>query len=138
MNDVEQIIKDYYDKKKIQDKLKYEIDILKKNNSNLEEYIRVMNSRKDFIVARIEENNEKILDKQLKVNDISEENSNIEFILNFFLDDTEKQIIELRYKKNKQYQAMVDIVNMSKSTISRRVNKIIEKLEDYIYSCEQV
>jgi RNA polymerase sigma factor (sigma-70 family) len=131
MSNAEILIKNYYEKKKIQEKLKFEIEILKNNNLMLQEHLVSMKSKNDFISRKIEDNNEKILTKQIMINDIAETNANIEFIIKD-LDETDREIIELRFKKNKQYQAMGDSLNMSTSTVSRKVCKIINKIDEDI------
>jgi len=131
MRNVEKTIREYYEKKKIQDRLNYEIDVLKENNLKLNEYLKASEYKAEIVAKRIENNNYKILDKQLRINDVMEEHAYIEFIIET-LDDEDKRIIELRYKNNKKYQAMVSSLKMSQSTISRRVNKILGNIKSQI------
>ena len=102
---------------------------MQSNNTSLKEHLKTMKSQQEYILKKIEDNNQKILNKQLLINDIDESTANLEFIIQD-LDETDREIIELRFKKNKQYQAMVNSLNMSKSTISRKVYKIINKINE--------
>lgn len=96
----------------------------------LEKHLNIVPAN-EAIEKKIQENNKKILEKVLIISDISEENSDIEFAIGL-LEDEEKKIIELRYKKNKKFQPMSDNFNMSASTVARKVCRIVRKINENI------
>lgn len=121
-------LKEFYKKKRTQNKLEYEIDILANSNNEMKAIIE-NDFKSDVISERIERNNNIITDKHLKVNDIKAELAAMEFIISSLPED-EKTIIEMRYKNNKDYQSIVEELNISKSTISRRISNVFNILEE--------
>lgn len=126
----ESIIKNYYKVKKLENKLKFELGLLEEHNEKLKEYQDWDENNKE-LRKRIENNNKKIIDKQIKINDIINEIIEIQYIIES-LDDEEKKIVELKYKKKETYEFMEREIGMSKATITRRLKKIFNKLNEEI------
>lgn len=126
----ENIIKNYYKVKKLESKIKFELGLLEEHNEKLKECQNWDENNKE-LKERIQNNNNKIIDKQIKINDIINEIIEIQYIIES-LDDDEKKIVELKYKKKETYEFMEREIGMSKATILRRLNKIFNKLNDEI------
>ena len=124
----EEILKEFYKKKRTQNKLEYEIEILRNSNQEMKEVLE-REFKSDLIIARINKNENIIVEKQLKVNELRSQIAATEFIIDS-LSDEERAIIEMRYKYKRDYQRIVDDLNLSKSTIARRINCIVSLLED--------
>lgn len=124
----EEILKEFYKKKRTQNKLEYEIEILRKSNQEMKEVLE-REFKSDLIIARINKNENIMVEKQLKVNELRSQIAATEFIIDS-LSDEERAIIEMRYKYKRDYQTIVDDLNLSKSTIARRISNIVDILED--------
>lgn len=81
----------------------------------------------DRIKEKILINNKKIVEKTLAINDISEENIDVEFLINS-LNVEERRILELRYKYDQTFLLMSRDLKMSESSVSRKVDKIVDKI----------
>lgn len=124
----EEILKNFYKKKRTQNKLEYEIQILQDSNDEMKDIIE-NDFKSEVISKKIEKNNQLIVDKQLKLSDIRSEIAAVEFIISSLTED-EQDIIEMRFKHRRDYQSIVDDLNLSKSTISRRINNVVRILEE--------
>lgn len=120
------ILKDYYNKKNMEEKLRYELNILEENNEKLKCYLN-LNLENDELKSRIEKNNRKIIDKQIKINDIIQGIIDIEYIIES-LENDEKKLIEMKYRKNNKYDAIELELNISRATITRKIGKILERI----------
>ena len=99
------------------------------NTERLEKYkLNLALDNYDDIDNKIKDNNKKIIDKQLRMDNIIEENAALEYLIDS-LDDDSRKLLELRYKKDKGYQYMVYDFNLSKSAIARRNIKLVKKIE---------
>ena len=120
----EKIINYYRYKRKIK-RLEYEIGLLEKNNLDLEKC--KIEDNEIEIENRIENNKRKIIDKRIQLSEIINENINLEsFIVTLSNDD--KEICELRYYKELGYQEIGRVLHISNSTISRRINNILGRI----------
>lgn len=124
----EELLKDFYKKRRTLDKLEYEIDVLTKNNEEMKKIMET-DFKSNAIGKRIEKNNNMILNKSLQASDIRTETAAAEFIISS-LPEEERNIIEMRYKYGRDYQFIVKELSMSKSTISRRISNVANILEE--------
>lgn len=132
MISTDDFIKQYFDSIKEKELLEYEVNVLLDNNKKLSSCKSELNISNDRdILKKINENNEKIIRKQLKINEIREKNAALEYLIEI-LDDESRKILELRYKNGKGYEAMGFDLNMSKSTISRKNAKLVRKISEKI------
>lgn len=128
----EALIQQYFQRVKEKELLEYEINVLVDNNKKLSYCRSEFNICNDKDIEKeIQENNKKIILKQMKVNELRERNAALEYIIGM-LDDESKKILELRYKKRKGFEAMGFDLNMSKSTISRKNAKLVRKISENI------
>lgn len=74
----------------------------------------------------------KIYDIKVRIREIEFDSSNIDFILNM-LDEHERNLIYLKYKKKKSCYSISFSENMSASNISRKLNKIYIKIYDLLF-----
>ena len=130
MKKSEEILLEFYKKKRKQKKLEYEVTNLEEISSSMSRYLKSGQDVSKVIKQRLEKTDKKILDKQMEINDIKCETAEIEFIINEALDKEERAIIDLKYNKNKDYKTMVDKLNISKSTISRRLVNILNTINE--------
>lgn len=130
MKKSEEILLEFYKKKRKQKKLEYEVTNLEEISSSMSRYLQSGQDVSKVIKQRLEKTDKKILDKQMEINDIKCETAEIEFIINEALDKEERAIIDLKYNKNKDYKTMVDKLNISKSTISRRLVSILNTINE--------
>ena len=130
MKNSEEILLEFYKKKRKQKKLEYEVTNLDEISSSMSRYLKSGQDVSKVIKQRLEKTDKKILDKQMEINDIKCETAEIEFIINEALDKEERAIIDLKYNKNKDYKTMVDKLNISKSTISRRLVNILNTINE--------
>jgi len=130
MKKSEEILLEFYKKKRKQKKLEYEVTNLEEISSSMSRYLQSGQDISKVIKQRLEKTDKKILDKQMEINDIKYETAEIEFIINEALDKEERAIIDLKYNKNKDYKTMVDKLNISKSTISRRLVSILNTINE--------
>lgn len=77
---------------------------------------------------RIRLNNKLIADQYIEIDNIIKEISNIEHIISN-LTDEEKEISKLRVDKKKEYILISREMNMSQSTVCRRVKDILLKID---------
>lgn len=124
---IEDMLVEHYKKRKEIEQLKCDIDILEKNMEIIKKY----KTNNKYIQERIQENINGLVCKKLMLDALVWEASDINMILNT-LNDEEKKIIELRYKKKKNYQEIIDLLNMSKSQFFRKLNLIIMYIEKKI------
>ena len=121
------ILKNYYKKDKRRKQLECEIEKLEKSNEHLNKYVNSC-----LVIANIKErisiNNNLITEKYVEIDNIIKEISYVEHIIQDFTEE-ERRISKLRFENKKEYQAIVCVLNMSKSTVCRRVNNILEKIE---------
>ncbi|CAM2078780.1 MAG: sigma factor-like helix-turn-helix DNA-binding protein [uncultured Clostridium sp.] len=121
------ILKNYYKKFKRRNQLECEIEKLEKSNEHLEKYLESC-SIKENLKRRIDLNNKLITEKYVEIDNIIKEISEIEHIIED-LTEEERNISKLRFEERKEYQAIACILNMSKSTVCRRIKHIIEKID---------
>lgn len=122
----ENIVIKYYKDKKKRKRLEYEIEILERVVYELEQYIVTVENREE-IEARINENKKRILEKKLLLNEFICRSMRLEaFILTLNKDD--KELFDLRYDKELEYQEIGRILHISNSTISRRLNNILKTI----------
>lgn len=123
----EGVIKNYYKKDKRRNQLECEIEKLEKSNEHLERYSESW-SLNDNIEKRININNRLITEKYVEIDNIIKEVSDTEHIISA-LTEEERNISKLRFESRKEYQAIACEMNMSKSTVCRRIKNIIEKID---------
>ena len=68
------------------------------------------------------------IDTRNKIKEIADLSSFYSLIDNAVLSDTDKQILELHYIKEKDFRYIGDILGYSESTIKKRHKKILAKL----------
>lgn len=68
------------------------------------------------------------IDTRKKIKEIADLSSFYSLIDNAVLSDTDKQILELHYIKEKDFRYIGDILGYSESTIKKRHKKILAKL----------
>ena len=124
MNKIDDILVEHYKQRKEIEVLKCDIDILEKNIEVIKNY----KTDNKYLQDRIKENINGLVYKKLMLDALIWEVAEIKVILNT-LDDEEKKIIELRYKKKKNYQEIIDLLNMSKSQFFRKLNLILLYIE---------
>lgn len=127
MNKIDDILVEHYKKRKELEQLKYDVDILERNMEVIKKY----KTNNKYIQERIQENINVLVCKKLVLDALVWEVSNINVILNT-LDDEEKKIIELRYKRKKNYQDIMEELNISKSQFFRKLNLILMYIENKI------
>lgn len=121
------ILKNYYKKHKRRKQLECEIEKLEKSNEHLKKYVNGCLVSEN-INNRIYINNNLITGKYVEIDNIIKEISDIEHIIED-LTEEERNISKLRFDNRKEYQAIACDLNMSKSTVCRRIKHIIEKIE---------
>lgn len=122
------ILQNFYNKKKRRTQLEYEIERLEKSNKHLIEYKKAYDLLEN-IERRIYINNKLIAEKYIEIDNIIKEISEIEYAIDN-LTDEERNISKLRFAKKKEYQVISSELSMSKSTVFRRVRKIIDKINE--------
>lgn len=121
---------DYYRKKMRLEKTKYEIGILEGSINKIEERMKKENlESNDLIKKIIQEKKGKVLRKEIEAEELVSEIAGIDYCISE-LEDSEKLLLD--YKFNKRYlDKDIQIeMNMSRSTIYRRITKIAEKIEE--------
>lgn len=124
MNKIDDILVEYYKKRNEIDQLKSDIDVLEKNI----EIIKTYKTNNIYLKERINENINGLVCKKLVLDALIWEVSNINVILST-LDEEEKKIIELRYKRKKNYQDIMEELSISKSQFFRKLNLILLYIE---------
>ncbi|WP_338631865.1 sigma factor-like helix-turn-helix DNA-binding protein [Clostridium baratii] len=124
MNKIDDILVEYYKKRNEIGQLKSDIDVLEKNI----EIIKTYKTNNMYLKDRINENINGLVCKKLVLDALIWEVSNINVILST-LDEEEKKIIELRYKRKKNYQDIMEELNISKSQFFRKLNLILLYIE---------
>lgn len=124
MNKIDDILVEYYKKRNEIGQLKSDIDVLEKNI----EIIKTYKTNNMYLKERINENINGLVCKKLVLDALIWEVSNINVILST-LDEEEKKIIELRYKRKKNYQDIMEELNISKSQFFRKLNLILLYIE---------
>ena len=121
------ILENYYKNIKRRNQLECEIDKLEKSNEHLKKYLNVYDPVANM-EKRIHLNNKLIADKYIEIDNIIRETSNIEYVINN-LTDEERKISKLRFDKKKEYISISREMNMSQSTVCRRVREILLKID---------
>lgn len=121
------ILENYYKKINRREQLEYEIEKLERSNKHLKNYVNVYEPVMNM-EDRIKLNNKLIADKYIEIDNIIKEISNIEHIISN-LTDEEKEISKLRFDKKKEYILISREMNMSQSTVCRRVKDILLKID---------
>ncbi|WWU66797.1 sigma factor-like helix-turn-helix DNA-binding protein (plasmid) [Clostridium baratii] len=124
MNKIDDILVEYYKKRTEIGQLKSDIDVLEKNI----EIIKTYKTNNIYLKERINENINGLVCKKLVLDALIWEVSNINVILST-LDEEEKKIIELRYKRKKNYQDIMEELSISKSQFFRKLNLILLYIE---------
>lgn len=124
MNKIDDILVEYYKKRNEIGQLKSDIYVLEKNI----EIIKTYKTNNMDLKYRINENINGLVCKKLVLDALIWEVSNINVILST-LDEEEKKIIELRYKRKKNYQDIMEELNISKSQFFRKLNLILMYIE---------
>ena len=123
---IENEVIEYYRNKKKKEQLEYEIGLLEKSNEDLIKYSGIEN--KEYINRRIERNKNKLIKKNIEKDDLINRILNMDSII-AQLNQEEKELCELRYKKRMEYQAIAYNLNVSRSTICRKVQALVENLK---------
>ena len=123
---IEREVIEYYRNKKKKEQLEYEIGLLEKSNEDLIKYSGIEN--KEYINIRIERNKNKLIKKNIEKDDLINRILNIDSVI-AQLNQEEKELCELRYKKRMEYQAIAYSLNVSRSTICRKVQALVENLK---------
>ena len=121
------VLENYYKKIKRRDQLECEIEKLERSNNHLKNYVNIYDPLMNM-EDRIRFNNKLIADKYIEIDNIIKEISNIEHIISN-LTDEEKEISKLRFDKKKEYILISREMNMSQSTVCRRVKDILLKID---------
>lgn len=124
---VENEVIEYYRNKKKKEQLEYEIGLLEKSNEDLIKYSGIEN--KEYINRRIERNKSKLVKKNIEKDELINRILNMDSII-AQLNQEEKELCELRYKKRMEYQAIAYSLNVSRSTICRKVQALVENLKE--------
>ena len=124
---IEREVIEYYRNKKKKEQLEYEIGLLEKSNEDLIKYSGIEN--KEYINRRIERNKNKLIKKNIEKDDLINRILNMDSII-AQLNQEEKELCELRYKKRMEYQAIAYSLNVSRSTICRKVQSLVENLKE--------
>ena len=124
---VENEVIEYYRNKKRKEQLEYEIGLLEKSNEDLIKYICIEN--KEYINRRIERNKSKLIKKNIEKDELINRILNMDSII-AQLNQEEKELCELRYKNRMEYQAIAYSLNVSRSTICRKVQALVENLKE--------
>lgn len=124
---IEREVIEYYRNKKKKEQLEYEIGLLEKSNEDLIKYSGIEN--KEYINRRIERNKNKLIKKNIEKDDLINRILNIDSVI-AQLNQEEKELCELRYKKRMEYQAIAYSLNVSRSTICRKVQALVENLKE--------
>ena len=125
VNAKDKVLVDYYKRLKRRNQLKREIDTLEYSKKQLENYS--MGKYKQNIINRINENKELLARKNLEYNILLEDTLKIESII-LVLDEEDKKICDMRFNKQRDYQAIGYSLCLSKSTVCRKVKSIINKI----------
>ena len=123
---IEEVVRKYYDSRKALNKATYQIEVLQKNNERLMQYD--CGAYVNQINERVNNNIKKIVEQRLKISNIEEKFSSVDYVINN-LDDEDKQILEKRYRYNKALEALGLEFNISKASAYRRLNKIVNQIE---------
>ena len=121
------VLENYYKKIKRRDQLECEIEKLERSNNHLKNYVNIYDPLMNM-EDRIRFNNKLIADKYIEIDNIIKEISNIEHIISN-LTDEEKEISQLRFDKKKEYISISREMNMSQSTVCRRIKDILFKID---------
>lgn len=121
-DNIENEIVEYYKNKKKKEQLEYEIGLLEKSNEDLIKYSGIEN--KEYINRRIERNKSKLIKKNIEKDELINRILNMDSVI-AQLNQEEKELCELRYKKRMEYQAIAYSLNVSRSTICRRVQALV-------------
>ena len=124
---IEREVIEYYRNKKKKEQLEYEIGLLEKSNEDLIKYSGIEN--KEYINRRIERNKSKLVKKNIEKDELINRILNMDSII-AQLNQEEKELCELRYKKRMEYQAIAYSLNVSRSTICRKVQALVENLKE--------
>lgn len=125
VNAKDKVLIDYYKRLKRRNQLKREIDTLEYSKKQLENYS--MGKHKQNIINRINENKELLARKNLEYNILLEDTLKIESII-LVLNEEDKKICDMRFNKQRDYQAIGYSLCLSKSTVCRKVKSIINKI----------
>lgn len=125
ISDNDKMLIDYYQRLKRRKQLKNEIDILENSRKQLECYS--MGVYRQSIINRINANKELLAKKNLEYNILLEDTLKIELII-LVLDEEDKEICDMRFNKQRDYQAIGESLCLSKSTVCRKVKGIINKI----------
>lgn len=127
MNKIDDILIEHYKQRKEIEQLKCDIELLEKNMEVIKKY----KTENKYLKDRINENINGLVCKKLILDALLWEVSNIKVIINT-LNEEEKKIIELRYQRKKNYQDIMDDLNISKSQFFRKLNLILLYIEKKI------
>lgn len=135
---IENRIVEYFESKKEAAKIKHEIDVIQENNNKLielREQLYIVGETLETIDSKIIENNNKIFNKFLVLSELSEKNAPLAFIFEQ-LNNEDRKILELRYRKKYSFTYMTGDLHRSKSSLSRRNTKILSIIEHELdYKC---
>ena len=123
---VESEVIEYYRNKKKKEQLEYEIGLLEKSNEDLIKYSGIEN--KEYINRRIERNKSKLIKKNIENDELINRILNMDSVI-AQLNQEEKELCELRYKKRMEYQSIAYSLNVSRSTICRRIQALVKNLK---------
>lgn len=126
----------YYANQKLIEKYEFEISELSSNETKLMEMKKNISNdelleESNQISQKINDTIKKKISKELKIIEIKEESSQIDYAIGK-LGDEDKQLIELKYKNAKLISDISKEMHMSKSTASRKINKILIMIEEII------
>lgn len=120
----DKLLRDNFGKLKKKKQLEFEIKLLENSTIQLEKYLDV---KKINIDERIKYNKEILAKKNLELNMLIEETIKMESIL-VGLEEEDRKICEMRFDKNREYQAIGYSLCISKSTVCRKVKNIVNKI----------
>lgn len=127
---IKEKVQQYYSDLKRLDKYKYEIKVLKDSIDCIEEQLDdgVYNEK---VKERLLQKKDVVLQKSLLMNELAEELAGIEFCIGS-LDEQDRLLLEYKYGKRAQYNEIELKLNMSRSTVYRRVEKLLDQIEKEI------
>lgn len=124
-NSKDKILIDHYRKVKRKNQLEYEINLLDNSTIQLEKYLDV---KSDINVKeRIKYSKEILAKRNIELSILIEETIKIESIISE-LDEEAKEICEMRFNKQKEYQSIGYSLCISKSTVCRKIRSIADKI----------
>ncbi|MBN9636931.1 MAG: hypothetical protein J0I68_00235 [Achromobacter sp.] len=126
----ENFMKEFYALERERNSIQYAIKQLMDFNATLEEYREIggLDSVKK-IENLINKNNETVVTKLERINEMLPKISSVRCFMDE-LDNESKYLLELRFKKNRGFESIGYELNISKSTVGRRLEILLTALSN--------